>query len=74
MHLECTETQDTFIKNCLHSTGPNGAVPYAKRQEHGVRAIGTFPGPEVGENTSDLEKNIIVLENKSCDQSQKREK
>ena len=63
MHLECTETQDTSI-NCLHSTGPNGVVPYAKRQEHGLQAMGTFPGPEVGENTRYLEKNIIVLEKK----------
>ena len=33
VHLECTETQDTSIKNCLHSIGPNSAVTYTKRQE-----------------------------------------
>ena len=30
----------------------------------GLRAIGTCPGPELGENTSHLEKNIIVLKRK----------
>ena len=35
MHLECKGTHNTFINNCLHSIGPNGAVPYAKRQESG---------------------------------------
>ena len=63
MHLECTETQHTFINNCLHSIGPNSDVPYAK----GVWVLvkGTFSGPELGENTSHSEKNIIVLEKKT---------
>ena len=28
----------------------------------GVRAIGTCPGPELADNTSHLEKNIMLLE------------
>ena len=31
----------------------------------GIRAIGTCHGPENGENTRHLEKNIIVLEKKN---------
>ena len=41
-------------------------VPYAKLQETGAggRAIGACPGPEFGENTSHLEKNVTELEKK----------
>ena len=52
----------------LNRTKQYGAICQAAGV--GVRAIGTYSGPENAESTSHFEKNIIVLEKKkfkSCD-------
>ena len=61
--LDCIEIQDTFINNCLLNRTKQCCTT-CQAAGVGVRAIGTCPGPELGETTNHLEKNIIVLEKK----------
>ena len=59
MHLECTERQGTSINNSCQWLAHNTAKwCYSICPEAGVRirAIGTWPGPENGENTRRLGK------------------
>ena len=44
MHLASTETQETYIKTCKNTNGPNGAIVYASWLKYGperkVHAVG----------------------------------
>ena len=61
MHLECTETQGTSINNscqCLARNTAKQCYFIFQAAGVGILAIGTYPGPELGENTRHLESEF----------------